>query len=144
LEEDRGVAPSLGERLASSGNAPPRAESQRLRAWNDHRANLIELTDETFEHEVIDSPIPVIIDFWAETCGPCKLMHPVMRRLAEVFAGRAKVGRLNVYENPRTTEALEIKAIPYLVVVHKGDVVFELVGDRGFEDLRALLEPFLA
>lgn len=141
---DRLRAPTLGQRLASSVDAPPRTESQRLKAWNDQRANLLEFTDESFEREVVHSTLPVIIDFWAETCGPCRLMHPVMRRLAETFSGRAKVGRLNVYEDPRTTEALGIKAIPYLVVVRDGDVILELVGDRSYEDLKAMLDRVLA
>jgi len=138
----------LEERTAAS-SAPPeiRTESQRLRALvrpsTSLRAPLLEFTDETFGADVVDSPVPVIIDCWADTCGPCKLMHPVMRRIADAFGPRAKVGRLNVYENPLTTEALEIKAIPYILVVSHGDVVFELVGDRSFEDLLVKLEPFV-
>jgi thioredoxin-like negative regulator of GroEL len=103
----------------------------------------LEFTDLNFGDEVVSAAVPVIIDFWSPTCGPCKLMHPVVRRLAEVVGRRAKVGRLNVFENPRTTEALEIKAIPYIMIVHQGDVVFELVGDRSFEDLYAKLAPFI-
>jgi thioredoxin 1 len=107
------------------------------------RIRLVDFTDENFGDEVVESKVPVVIDFWAETCAPCRLMHPVVQRLAEHLGARAKVGRLNVFENPRTTEALEIKAIPYMMVVHRGDVVFELVGDRSFEDLYARLAPFI-
>jgi thioredoxin 1 len=125
-----------------------RTESQRLRACLQPvhlppRVELCEFTDANFGDEVVSAKVPVIIDFWSETCGPCKLMHPVVRRLAETFGARAKVGRLNVFANPRTTEALEIKAIPYIMVVHHGDVVFELVGDRTFDDLHAKLTPFI-
>ena len=125
-----------------------RTESQRLRAFlrpagMSPPIELMEFTDANFGEEVVNAKVPVIIDFWSETCGPCKLMHPVVRRLAETFGARAKVGRLNVFANPRTTEALEIKAIPYIMVVHHGDVVFELVGDRSFDDLFAKLQPFI-
>jgi thioredoxin 1 len=143
LRSRQRALPSLGDASASSTSEPARSESQRARALNDHRAHLLEFTDDNFEFEVVQAPLPVIIDFWAETCAPCRLMHPIMRRIAETFVGRASVGRLNVYENPRTTEALEIKAIPYLIVVRQGDILFELVGDRSYEELRSTLEPFL-
>ncbi|MBI3722991.1 thiol reductase thioredoxin [bacterium] len=129
-----------------------RTESQRLRAAcallagskpPEENARLVEITDESFEDEVVRSRLPVVIDFWAQTCVPCKLMHPVMLRLARAFSGVAKVGRLNVHENPRTAEALEIKAIPHIIVVLNGDIVLELVGDRSFEDLRTKLAPFV-
>ncbi len=107
------------------------------------RVELFEFTDANFGEEVVNAQVPVIIDFWSDTCGPCKLMLPVVRRLAEAFGSRAKVGRLNVFTSPRTTEALEIKAIPYTMVVHHGDVVFELVGDRSYDDLYAKLVPFI-
>jgi thioredoxin 1 len=146
----------LEERTASSPLSTPerieveqrlQTESQRLRSFCIQpvtpAVELAEFTDANFGEEVVNATVPVIIDFWAEPCGPCKLMHPVVRRLAETFGARAKVGRLNVFENPRTTEALEIKAIPYFMVVHRGDVVFELVGDRSFEELHARLAPFI-
>jgi thioredoxin 1 len=112
-------------------------------AGREQHAPLVDFTDDNFGEEVVNSKLPVIIDFWAETCGPCKLMHPVMRRLADHFGPRAKFGRLDVFKNPRTTEALEIKAIPYLMVVSRGDVVLELVGDRSYEDLKSRLLPFI-
>jgi len=143
LLEERSTPASVSDAIGASGG-----DSQRLRALIKApslppRIPLAEFTDANFGEEVVAATVPVIIDFWSETCGPCKLMHPVMRRLAEAFGARARVGRLNVFTNPRTTEALEIKAIPYVMVVHHGDVVFELVGDRSFEDLHAKLAPFI-
>jgi thioredoxin len=123
-----------------------RTESQRLRALFGGASpspRLPELTDESFGDEVLKSALPVIIEFWAETCAPCKLMHPVVRKLAQALAGKAKVVRLDVFANPRTTEALGIKAIPYIMVVRNGDVVLELVGDRSYDDLRAMVKPFV-
>ncbi len=148
MEERTAPSPSspLGLSEPHRGELPhTSSESQRLRPCPRPvpRTELAEFTDANFADEVLNQTVPVIIDFWSQTCGPCKLMHPVVRRLAEAFGARAKVGRLNVFENPRTTEALEIKAIPYIMVVHEGDVVFELVGDRPFEDLQAQLLPFI-
>ncbi len=101
---------------------------------------LAEFTDANFDEEVLCSSEPVIVDFWAESCAPCRLMHPVVKRLAQALAGRAKVGRLNVFDNPATAEALAIKGIPYLIVVRAGEIVLELIGDRPFEELTARLE----
>lgn len=149
MEERTAASPSTPFTNTPVEHAEPRSESQRLRAFlkpanvSPPRIDLPEFTDANFGEEVVNAKVPVIIDFWSETCGPCKLMHPVVRRLAEAFGPRAKVGRLNVFANPRTTEALEIKAIPYIMVVDRGDVVFELVGDRTFDDLHAKLTPFI-
>jgi thioredoxin 1 len=104
----------------------------------------LEFTDANFETEVLQSEQPVIVDFWAETCAPCRLMHPVVRKLSDLWNGRVKVGRLNVFENPATTEAMSIKGIPYLIVVKAGEVVCEMIGDRSVEEVRARIEPMLA
>lgn len=132
---------------AGAGSPPPRTESQRLRALKlpreAPRVPLLDFTDSNFEELVIESPVPVLIDFWAETCAPCRLMHPIVQRLAEHFGPRLRVGRLNVFENAQTTEALAIKAIPHTMLVRGGDVLLELVGDRSFEDLKARVASFL-
>lgn len=152
MEEERAVPPPPFLDKALEGE--PRTESQRLRlaradgasidlAAAGSRQRLVDLTDENFGDEVLNAKVPVVIDFWAQTCGPCRLMHPIMRRLADAFGPRLKVARLNVFENPRTTEALEIKAIPYTMLVHQGNVVLELVGDRSYDELCARIEPFL-
>jgi thioredoxin 1 len=147
LEERTAASSAAQDQSTEVPRTEHRTESQRLRAFlkppNLPQIELFEFTDSNFGEEVVSSPVPVIIDFWSDTCGPCKLMHPVVRRLAEAFGSRAKVGRLNVFTSPRTTEALEIKAIPYIMVVDRGDVVFELVGDRSFDDLYAKLLPFI-
>jgi thioredoxin 1 len=104
---------------------------------------LEQFTDENFEREVLGSERPVVVDFWSNTCAPCKLMAPVVRALAKALGGRARVGRLNVVENPVTTEALAIKGIPYMIVVRDGRIVAEMIGDRSLEDAFGRIEGFV-
>ena len=129
---------SGSQKLRSLGRAGPRPGGVA-----PARVPIVELSDANFGDEVVESRKPVIVEFWAQTCAPCRLLHPIVQRVADLFGERAKFARLNVYENPVTTEALEIKAIPHIMVVSQGDVVLELVGDRSFEELAARLAPFI-
>lgn len=97
------------------------------------------ITDSNFEAEVLASDVPVVIDFWAETCVPCRLQEPTINRLARELEGRAKVGRLDVYDNPRTTEAMNVRGVPHLAVIRNGEVILEMVGGHSFDQLRARL-----
>jgi thioredoxin 1 len=98
-----------------------------------------QLTDSNFDNEVLGSEVPVVIDFWAETCVPCRLQEPTIHKLARELHGRVKVGRLDVFDNPRTTEAFRVRGVPHLAVVRDGEVVLELVGGHSFEQLRERL-----
>ena len=122
-----------------------RAESGRLGAgsgrfqpprWvpNEH---VHEFTDTNFREEVLEADLPVLVDFWADTCVPCRRQEPTIERFAVEMQGRLKVGRLNVYESPHTAELFHVKGVPHLMVVHQGEVVLELVGDHSLEQLRS-------
>ncbi|RMG08122.1 MAG: hypothetical protein D6731_22400 [Planctomycetota bacterium] len=100
---------------------------------------VVELSDENFAREVLASPLPVVVDFWAETCRPCRQQEPVIAALAEELAGRVKVGRLDVYRSPRVPAEYMVRGVPHLMVVRSGEVVLELVGDHGLERLRSEL-----
>lgn len=104
---------------------------------------ILRFTDANFDEEVLGSSVPVVIDFWAETCVPCRLQEPAIERLAGELQGRAKVGRLDVYDNPRTTDAFRVRGVPHLAVVRNGEVVLELVGGHSLEQLKERLSAVL-
>lgn len=88
----------------------------------------IKLTDQNFDTEVIQSDVPVLVDFWAVWCGPCQTQGPIIEEIAGVFAGKAKVGKVNVDENPQTAGKYGIMSIPTLMIFKGGTVAKQLIG----------------
>ncbi len=86
------------------------------------------LTDDNFEEEVIKAETPVLVDFWAEWCGPCRMIGPVIEEIAEEFAGKIKVGKLNVDQNQGTAAKYRISSIPTLLFFKGGKLVEQMVG----------------
>ena len=86
------------------------------------------ITTSTFEHDVLHAPGPVLIDFWAPWCGPCRLIGPIVEEIATQYAGRLTVGKLNVDEHPAVAQRYGITSIPALVFVHEGQVIDTVVG----------------
>lgn len=100
----------------------------------------LKITRENFENEVMKSNIPVLIDFWAPWCGPCRMMGPIIEQLAEEYDGKAKVGKVNVDEEGELSQAFGVMSIPTIVLVKEGKVVKQVVGARSKEEVEAMLQ----
>jgi thioredoxin 1 len=90
--------------------------------------NVLEVSDQTFDQEVINSATPVLIDFWAPWCGPCKAIAPVVEEVAGTYAGRLKVVKMNVDDNPQTPSRYGVRGIPNLILFKRGQVADQIVG----------------
>ncbi len=100
----------------------------------------LEFTDQNFEQEVLKANVPVLVDFWAPWCGPCQMMGPIIKELAEQMGEKAKVGKLNVDENGSIASQYGIMSIPALKIFKGGKVVKEYVGVQVAENLKKALE----
>lgn len=105
--------------------------------------NTIQITDAQFAEEVLNSDVPVVVDFWAPWCGPCKMIAPVLEDVAEEYAGKVKVVKLNVDENTETAPKFNVRGIPTLLVVKGGEVVATKVGALSKSQLVAFVESAL-
>ncbi len=103
-------------------------------------ANTLEFTDANFETEVLQSDTPVLVDFWAEWCGPCVQLAPTIEELADQYAGRAKVGKLDVQTNAKTAATYGISSIPSVLVFADGELKEKFFGRRAMADYEAVLD----
>ena len=105
--------------------------------------NTLTFTDQTWNTDVLGSDQPVLVDFWAEWCGPCRMMTPTIDAVAEEYAGKAKVGKLNVDENGATGMRYRVMSIPTILVFKDGQVVAQKIGAIGKSEVKALLDAHL-
>ncbi|MCX5910518.1 MAG: thioredoxin [Deltaproteobacteria bacterium] len=90
--------------------------------------NLINVTDDSFQKEVLDSEVPTFVDFWASWCGPCRMIGPVFEELSNEYAGKVKFAKVNVDENPKTPSNFGVRGIPTLIMFKGGKAVDQIVG----------------
>ena len=105
--------------------------------------NLLNFTDASFDQDVINSQLPVLVDFWAEWCGPCRMMTPTVEAIANDYAGRLKVGKVNVDENGGIAMRYNIRGIPTLLLFKGGKVVEQKVGAVGKTDVQKMVDAHL-
>ena len=105
--------------------------------------HVIEFTDQSFEQEVLQADQPVLVDFWAAWCGPCRMIAPTVEALATEYAGKAKVGKVNVDENNSTPGRYNIRGIPTLLLFKGGEVREQVVGVASRDELENLLKKYL-
>ncbi len=105
--------------------------------------NVLEFNDENFQSEVLDADVPVLVDFWAPWCGPCKMIAPTIDELANDFAGRVKIGKMNTDDNQQTPMNYNIQGIPTVLLFKGGEVVDKVVGVANKEKFSAVLDAQL-
>ena len=102
--------------------------------------SIVYVTDESFENDVLKSEEPVLVDYWAEWCGPCKAIAPILGEIAEEYAGRLKIAKLNIDENPSTPPRYGIRGIPTLMLFKGGNVEATKVGALSKSQLSAFID----
>ncbi|MFW6149953.1 MAG: thioredoxin [Chloroflexota bacterium] len=104
---------------------------------------MLEVTDGTFESEVLESDLPVVVDFWAPWCGPCRMIAPVTEKLAREYAGRLKFCKVNVDQNPLAAQKFQAMSIPLVLFFRDGEVVDQSVGAVPESQLRSKVQALL-
>lgn len=105
--------------------------------------NLVEVNDANWEDEVIKSDVPVLVDFWAPWCMPCKMVAPIIEEMSDEYSGKLKVGKLNVDENPSTAAKYGIRNIPTVLLIKNGDIAEKVVGAVGKDKLTEAVNSVL-
>lgn len=105
--------------------------------------SLAHFTDSNFKHEVLESKLPVVVDFWANWCGPCKMVAPIVEQLAKEFKDKVKIGKIDVDTNPKTATTYGIMSIPTLMFFKGGKIMDQVVGALSLSELKKKIEENL-
>jgi|SRR5579872_5365475 len=104
----------------------------------------VTFTDQNFKQDVLSSQLPVLVDFWAEWCGPCKIVGPIVEELAKEYDGKVKVGKLNVDDNQQTASEYGVMSIPTLMVFRNGNPIKTMVGAQSKDALKKNIDEALS
>ena len=102
--------------------------------------HIIHVTDSTFKSEVLDSTVPTLVDFWAEWCGPCKMIAPILEDAAKDYAGKLRIAKINIDDNPKTPGEFGIRGIPTLLLFKEGSMEAQKVGALSKSQLTAFID----
>ena len=102
--------------------------------------NIVHISDASFENDVLKSNVPVLVDYWAEWCGPCKMIAPILEEITGDYQGKLKIAKVNVDENPQVTQKYGIRSIPTLMMFKDGNVQAQKVGAMSKSQLAAFIE----
>lgn len=102
------------------------------------------ITDQNFEAEILKSQTPALVDFWAEWCAPCRIVDPIVHELAGEYAGKLKVGKLNVDENPEVSQNYNVMSIPTLLIFKNGQPVKSVIGAQSRENIKKAIDEAIA
>ena len=105
--------------------------------------NTLEITSENFDNQVINSSVPVLIDFWAEWCGPCKMLMPTIEKIASDYKGKVVIGKVNVDNEPNLAANYNVRGIPNVLIFHLGKVQEQLVGNVPESQITDILNKFI-
>ena len=105
--------------------------------------NVVEFTDGNFDAEALQADQPVLVDFWAPWCGPCRMVGPIIEELAGAYAGKVKVGKLNTDHNPAVASKYGIRSIPTILLLKDGEVVGNLLGAMPKSEFQKMIDPHL-
>jgi thioredoxin 1 len=118
-------------------------QQETFRVTSDKSDKIVHISDASFEADVLKARQPVLLDFWAEWCGPCKAIAPMLGELAEEYRDKVTIAKLNVDENPRTSQRFNVRSIPTLILFKNGQVEGQKVGAPRKSDLVAFLDSKL-
>ena len=110
----------------------------------DIKGNLVQITDDNFDSEVKQSPIPVLVDFWATWCNPCKMIMPMIERLSVEYQGKIKIGKIDIDVNSNTPSTFGVRSIPTLLFFKNGQMVDQIIGVVPEAQIKKIIDKVLA
>ncbi|MEP7293163.1 MAG: thioredoxin [Chloroflexota bacterium] len=136
----------LQKAVTENGNQPPEVKEEEEKPVTQPTVlnKPVTVTDATFEDEVLNSDLPVLVDFWAEWCGPCRMVGPILEKLAGEFAGQIKIAKVDTDANPGLSQAFRIQSIPNLMIVKQRTMIFNQPGALPENALRDLIKQAIA